>query len=154
MSASTDRVQAALLAAGCRSEVVFLERPGRTALEAASAIGIELGQIVKSLVFNLSGEAVLLLVAGDRRVDTGRLEEVTGRRPAAMATPEQVKAATGFAIGGVAPIGHPKTLETLVDESLCRFEVVWAAAGAPEAVFEIPLGSLIEMTGGTLASFT
>lgn len=151
---STERVQQALAATGSPARVVFLEAPGRTAAEAAAALRIELGQIVKSLVFEVAGEPLLLLVAGDRRVDPAKVERVTGRSPVVMASPERVRAATGFAIGGVSPIGHPGKLETLVDESLARFEVLWAAAGAPEAVFQTTLGALLEMTGGAPAPIT
>lgn len=154
VSASTDRVQAALSRAGSSSRVAFLEASGRTAAEAAAAIGIELGQIVKSLLFEADREPVLLLVAGDRMVDPAKVAAATGRSRVVMASPERVREATGFAIGGVAPLGHPRPLETHVDESLQRFEVLWAAAGAPDAVFETSLDELLQLTGGTLAAIS
>jgi prolyl-tRNA editing enzyme YbaK/EbsC (Cys-tRNA(Pro) deacylase) len=108
----------------------------RTAAEAASAVGVEVGQIVKSLVFLRDGSPVMVLCAGDRRVDAGRL----GLEPAKA---DQARGATGFAIGGIPPLGHDSELETLIDESLRRFATVWCAAGTPHDVFEIATGTLI-----------
>jgi prolyl-tRNA editing enzyme YbaK/EbsC (Cys-tRNA(Pro) deacylase) len=110
----------------------------RTAREAADACGCELGQIVKSLVFVLDGEAAMVLCAGDRRVDPAKLGGEA--RPA---NADEVRAATGFAIGGVPPLGHDRALATVVDESLRRFETVWCAAGTPHAVFETRVESLL-----------
>jgi prolyl-tRNA editing enzyme YbaK/EbsC (Cys-tRNA(Pro) deacylase) len=121
---------------GLRVEVRTLNDSARTAALAAAALGVEVGQIVKSLVF-LNGEApVLVLCAGDRRVDAARLGLVP-------ATAEQVRSATGFSIGGVPPLGHDADLQTTIDESLRRFEVVWAAAGTPHDVFGIEPEALI-----------
>ena len=100
----------------------------RTAAEAAAAVGCELGQIVKSLVFERDGEVVMCLCTGDRTVDTARLG-------LSRADAERVRTATGFAIGGIPPLGHDRELQTLVDVSLRRFETVWCAAGTPHAVF-------------------
>jgi prolyl-tRNA editing enzyme YbaK/EbsC (Cys-tRNA(Pro) deacylase) len=115
--------------------VQMLPDSARTAAEAAVAIGVQIGQILKSLVFLRGGEPVLVLCAGDRRVDAERL----GLVPARAATVREV---TGFAIGGVPPIGHARPLPTLIDASLARFEVVWAAAGHPHAVFSISVTAL------------
>ncbi len=115
----------------------------RTAQDAAAAVGCEVGQIVKSLVFRRDGELVLCLCAGDRQVDT----ELLGLERADAAA---VREGTGFAIGGVPPLGHDRALPTLVDGSLRRFETVWCAAGTPHAVFEVGTEQLIAAAGGTL----
>jgi prolyl-tRNA editing enzyme YbaK/EbsC (Cys-tRNA(Pro) deacylase) len=130
------RVAERLAAAGLEVTVREQDESTRTAAEAAAAAGCELGQIVKSLVFVDEHGAVLVLCAGDRRVDTSGL----GVR---RATPDEVREATGFAIGGVPPLGHPTPLRTLVDASLRRFETVWCAAGTPRAVFEVSTAELI-----------
>ena len=130
------RFRDSLSADGIDVEVRMLPGSARTAAEAAESIGVELGQIVKSLVFVRGKEPVVVLCAGDRRVDADRL----GIQPA---SPDVVREATGFAIGGVPPFGHASANETLIDSSLQRFDVVWAAAGHPRAVFEIATDYLI-----------
>ena len=122
---------------GLQIEVRRLSDSARTAPLAAAALGVEVGQIVKSLVFLQADEPVLVLCAGDRRVDA----EGLGLSPAPA---ETVRAATGFAIGGVPPFGHDSELPTTIDESLRRFAVVWAAAGTPHDVFAIRTEALIE----------
>jgi prolyl-tRNA editing enzyme YbaK/EbsC (Cys-tRNA(Pro) deacylase) len=122
---------------GLQIEVVSLNESARTAALAASALGVEVGQIVKSLVFLRGEEPVLVLCAGDRRVDAERL----GLAPAKA---DLVRAATGFSIGGVPPLGHDTELPTTIDESLRRFSVVWAAAGTPHDVFGIEVEALID----------
>jgi prolyl-tRNA editing enzyme YbaK/EbsC (Cys-tRNA(Pro) deacylase) len=117
-------------------EVHTLADSTRTAAEAAAAVGVEVGQIVKSLVFLRDGSPVMVLCAGDRRVDSERL----GLRPAKA---DQARAATGFSIGGIPPLGHDHELETLIDESLRRFATVWCAAGTPHDVFEVATDALI-----------
>lgn len=119
-------------------EVQELADSTRTAAEAAAAVGCEVGQIVKSLLFVVKGKPLLVLCAGDRRVDLAKLGE-----SAAQARPDQVKSATGYAIGGVPPLGHTHELPTVVDETLRRFETVWCAAGTPHAVFEVRLDALV-----------
>jgi len=114
----------------------MLPDSARTAPEAAIAVGCEVGQIVKSLVFMRGDEPVMVLCAGDRRVASDRL----GLRAAKA---EQARAATGFAIGGIPPLGHDQPLATVIDESLRRFGTVWCAAGTPHAVFEVETGALI-----------
>jgi prolyl-tRNA editing enzyme YbaK/EbsC (Cys-tRNA(Pro) deacylase) len=124
---------------GLDIEVRELADSTRTAPEAAAAVGVEVGQIVKSLVFTGDDrEPFLVLCAGDRRVDVGRLGP--GVWPARA---EEVRASTGFAIGGVPPLGHDRALHTIVDESLRRFETVWCAAGTPHAVFPVETDALI-----------
>ena len=110
----------------------------RTAAEAAAAVGVEVGQIVKSLVFVAPEGPVLCLCAGDRRVDTTKLGA-----DVRQATGEEVREATGFAIGGVPPIGHDRPVRTIVDSSLRRFPTVWCAAGTPNAVFSVRTEALI-----------
>jgi prolyl-tRNA editing enzyme YbaK/EbsC (Cys-tRNA(Pro) deacylase) len=119
---------------GLSIEVQELPDSTRTAKEAAAACGCDVGQIVKSLVFVVDDQPTMVLCAGDRRV-----EHVDGR----PATADEARAATGFAIGGIPPLGHDRDLPTIVDESLRRFESVWCAAGTPHAVFAAPLDDLL-----------
>jgi prolyl-tRNA editing enzyme YbaK/EbsC (Cys-tRNA(Pro) deacylase) len=142
-------VQAALHALGLPADVRELADSTRTAPEAAAAVGCELGAIVKSLVMRgaRSGEAVLVLVSGDNRADEARVAEAVGE-PIGRPDADFVRAATGYAIGGVAPVGHPAPLRTLVDEDLLRFDEVWAAAGTPRTVFPIAPRALAEAAGG------
>jgi prolyl-tRNA editing enzyme YbaK/EbsC (Cys-tRNA(Pro) deacylase) len=135
------RFQERLHELGLDIDVQVLPKSTRTAPEAAAAVGCEVGQIVKSLVFMRDEEPVMVLCAGDRRVASDRL----GLR---AATAEQARASTGFAIGGVPPLGHHRPLETLIDESLRRFATVWCAAGTPHAVFEIDTEALIAAIPG------
>jgi prolyl-tRNA editing enzyme YbaK/EbsC (Cys-tRNA(Pro) deacylase) len=121
---------------GLHVEVRRLSDSARTAALAAAALGVEVGQIVKSLVFLDGDQPVLVLCAGDRRVDAARLR-------LAPATADQVRAVTGFSIGGVPPLGHDVELPTTIDESLRRFEIVWAAAGTPHDVFAVETEALI-----------
>jgi prolyl-tRNA editing enzyme YbaK/EbsC (Cys-tRNA(Pro) deacylase) len=141
-------VQAALHDAGVDVEVVVLEDSARTAAEAAAAVGVEQGAIVKSLVFHSAhppDEPVLVLVSGDNRCDEALLEVTRADAGA-------VRSITGYAIGGVPPIGHPQRLRTVVDEQLGRFETVWAAAGTPHAVFPIAFDALVCLTDGEVRS--
>ena len=143
---SARRVQAALHDAGLDVEVVVLEQSARTAVEAAAAVGVAVGAIVKSLVFrDGDGAPVLVLVSGDNRCDEALLG-VT------RADADTVRAVTGYAIGGVPPVGHPEPLRTVVDEQLGRFGTVWAAAGTPHAVFPIGFDDLVRLTGGQVTS--
>jgi prolyl-tRNA editing enzyme YbaK/EbsC (Cys-tRNA(Pro) deacylase) len=130
------KLQARLHALGLDIEVRVTPDSARTAPEAAAAVGCEVGQIVKSLVFERGEEPVMVLCAGDRRVDAARL----GLVPASA---DQARAATGFSIGGIPPLGHDQPLATLIDESLRRFDTVWCAAGTPHAVFEVSSEALI-----------
>jgi prolyl-tRNA editing enzyme YbaK/EbsC (Cys-tRNA(Pro) deacylase) len=144
---SARRVQAALHELGLDAEVAELADSTRTAPEAAAAVGCELGAIVKSLVFRgaSSGEAVLVLVSGDRRADEAALARALGE-PVERADADWVREVTGYAIGGVPPIGHPAPVRTLMDDGLERFEVVWAAAGTPRTVFPIAPDELARVT--------
>ncbi|HEV2980479.1 MAG TPA: YbaK/EbsC family protein [Solirubrobacteraceae bacterium] len=126
---------------GLTIDVTTLDDSARTAELAAAALGVEVGQIVKSLVFLRDDQPVVVLCAGDRRVDAQRL----GLAPA---SPERVRAATGFSIGGVPPLGHDAALATLIDASLRRFSVLWAAAGTPHDVFAVAPEALIRAIPG------
>jgi prolyl-tRNA editing enzyme YbaK/EbsC (Cys-tRNA(Pro) deacylase) len=137
------RLSARLEALGLEVEVRQLPESSRTAEQAAAACGCELGQIVKSLVFSTPEGPLLVLCAGDRRVDTATLGDGV-----AMARPADVREITGFAIGGVPPLGHDRPLRTVVDASLARFTTVWCAAGTPSSVFEVATGDLIRASGG------
>jgi prolyl-tRNA editing enzyme YbaK/EbsC (Cys-tRNA(Pro) deacylase) len=133
------KVQERLRERGLEVEVRELADSTRTAADAAAAVDVSVGQIVKSLVFMTgAGEPLLVLCAGDRRVDAALLgPEIR------TAKPDEVRAATGFAIGGVPPLGHDKPVATVVDESLRRFDAVWCAAGTPHAVFSVATDDLL-----------
>ncbi len=148
------RVQAALRAVGLQIEVMELDASTRTAQQAAEAIGTELGSIVKSLVFLADGQPIVVLVAGDRRADPARLKALLGARRVMIADAEQVRQATGYAIGGVPPVGHKARLPVWIDSSLSRFETVYAAAGGPRAIFPITYAKLVESTAGRVAELT
>ena len=151
---SAARVQAALGAAG--SEAIVLETPSstRTAAEAARSVGAEVGQIVKSLVFLADGEPVLLLVAGDRRVDLRKAAVLAEARTLVRPDAAVVREVTGYAIGGVPPLGHDRALPAFMDESLRRFEVVWAAGGTPSAVFATSPEELESLTRAVVGDLT
>ena len=134
------KVQERLRERGLDAEVRVLPESTRTASEAAAAVGCELGQIVKSLVFLRDGEPVMCLWAGDRQVPAAELG-------LERASADQVREATGFAVGGVPPLGHDRPLVTIVDDSLSRFETVWCAAGTPNAVFEARTDELLRAVG-------
>ena len=122
----------------------------KTAADAAAAIGVEVGQIVKSLVFLVDGEPVMALVAGDNQLDERKLS-AAGGGTVARADADAVRAATGFPIGGVPPLGHATALPVYVDEDLLRWEEVWAAAGTWTDVFPITPDDLVRVSGGTVA---
>ena len=147
------RVQAALSEAGSGAHVIALGTTARSAEDAAESIGTPLGSIVKSLVFTVDGAPVMALVAGDRRCDTAALARALGREgPVRRADADAVRAATGFAIGGVAPLAHETPLPVAIDASLGRFETVYAAAGHPHCVFATSLGELQRLTDGTVSA--
>ena len=144
------RVVAALADAGVEVDVVVTGQTARTAADAAAAVGVEVGQIVKSLVFLAGDEPVLALVSGGNRLDTAKLGAICGAR-IARADADRVRAVTGFAIGGIPPLGHPQPLPTYCDADLLRYDVVWAAAGTPHAVFPIAPDALVHATAATVA---
>jgi prolyl-tRNA editing enzyme YbaK/EbsC (Cys-tRNA(Pro) deacylase) len=119
-----------------------------TAAAAAEALGVEVGQIANSLVFAAEGEPVLVMTSGAHRVDTAKVAAGLGVSALKRATPDFVRDHTGQAIGGVAPLGHPKPLRTLVDTALLAFDEIWAAGGIPHAVFPTTYTELVRITGG------
>jgi prolyl-tRNA editing enzyme YbaK/EbsC (Cys-tRNA(Pro) deacylase) len=156
MTDPSARVQAALDALHLAVKVRTFDEPTSTAPEAAAAIGCELGAIVKSLCFLVDDTPVLVLAAGDRRVDSKALRQIYGvsKRKVKIADPETVQRVTGFAIGGVPPLGHPQPLTTLIDRSLSRYGTVYAAAGTSNTIFPIPYVTLVEVTGGEVRDLT
>lgn len=143
-------VHEALRAAGIAGEIVVLPDAASTAALAASALGIEVGAIANSLVFWSDDAPLLVMTSGAHRVDTTALAERLGRGDIRRATPDQVREATGQAIGGVAPTGHPAPLVTIVDEALAAYSQIWAAGGTPHTVFPLTYDELVRLTGGTV----
>ncbi len=138
----------AAAAADLRIEVERYPDGTRSAADAARAVGCQVGQIVKSLVFVADGTPVVALASGANRVDTRRLASVLAASEVRRADGDEVRDATGFAIGGVAPVGYPAPVETLIDRDLLQYDVVWAAAGTPHHVFPIKPDDLVRVTGG------
>ena len=142
------RVRAALTAAGSTAEIIALADTARSAQDAARSVGVELGAIVKSLVFAVDSRAVMALVAGDRRCDAAALARALGLDgKVGRADADMVREATGFTIGGVPPIAHTTPLATAIDASLGRFAIVYAAAGHPHCVFGTSPDELARLTG-------
>lgn len=154
LPARSRQVAHALATAGIAGQVRELSESTRTAAEAAAALGCAAGAIANSLVFLSDDEPVLVLAGGGHQVDTTALADRWGRGKLKRATAEQVRQATGQAIGGVAPVGHPRPLPTVVDEALTDHPQVWAAAGTPHAVFPTTAAELVILTGGQLLSVT
>ena len=150
MKASVARVVEALAALGVEAQVTEFPQSTRTAEEAAVAVGAEVGQIVKSLVFLAGEQPILALVSGANRADPAKLAALAGA-PIRRADADTVRAASGFSIGGVPPIGHATPLPTYLDRDLLRYGTVWAAAGTPNAVFPIAPAELERITGATTA---
>nr|WP_233265646.1 YbaK/EbsC family protein [Leifsonia sp. AG29] len=139
-----------MIAAGVEPRVRWFDTATPTAASAAAELGVEVGAIANSLVFTIDGEPLLVMTSGAHRVDTAYLGERLGgliRR----ADPDTVKAATGQTIGGVAPVGHPAPLRTVVDEQLAGYPEVWAAAGHAHTVFPTTFAELVRITGGEVA---
>ena len=152
---NVDRVLAHLRAGGASPRASegmrVLPDAVTTAAAAAAALGVEVGQIANSLVFDADGAPLLVLTSGAHRVDTGKVAALIGAERVRRASPNFVRAATGQAIGGVAPVGHPAPLRTLVDSALEQYAEVWAAGGIPHAVFPTTCAELVKVTGGELA---
>jgi len=144
---TAQKVQDMLQSLGCTCRVIEFTESTRTAQEAAERAGCELGQIVKSLIFQgrTSGKAILVLTSGANRVDEAMLGERVGE-PIRRAEADFVRSTTGYAIGGVPPIGHARPIETYLDEDLLHFPLVWSAAGTPNAIFEIASQELLRIT--------
>jgi prolyl-tRNA editing enzyme YbaK/EbsC (Cys-tRNA(Pro) deacylase) len=151
LPASARRVREAAAALGLAIDVAVFPDGTRTAADAAAAVGCEVAQIVKSLVFMADERPVLALVAGSNRLDTSRLGAAAGASGVRQATADEVRAATSYAVGGVPPFGHPAPIPTWVDHDLLDHEVVWAAAGTPRHVFAIDPGELVAATGAVPA---
>jgi prolyl-tRNA editing enzyme YbaK/EbsC (Cys-tRNA(Pro) deacylase) len=140
-----------LRAAGVPGEVRVLPDSARTAAEAAAGLGVPVGAIANSLVFDVGGRPLLVLTSGAHRVSEPQVAELLGVPAVVRATPEFVREHTGQAIGGVAPVGHPDPIGTLVDVELARHDRVWAAAGHPHAIFPTSYAELLQLTEGTPA---
>lgn len=149
LSPSAQKIQNLLTARGYAVTVIEFSESTRTAQEAADRAGCQLGQIVKSLIFrgNSSGKPILVLTSGANRVDEKRIAVYAGE-PIGRAEADFVREVTGFAIGGVPPLGHAQRMETYLDEDLLLYETIWAAAGTPNAIFELSPVQLQEMTEG------
>jgi prolyl-tRNA editing enzyme YbaK/EbsC (Cys-tRNA(Pro) deacylase) len=151
MHPSAVHVAETLRALGVPGQVRELPEPAPTAAIAAAQLGVEVGAIANSLIFRADDAPLLVLTSGAHRVDTSRVAALTGAPSVGRADPEFVRAATGQVIGGVAPVGHPQPLRTLVDVWLDKYDVVWAAAGHAQTVFPTSFAELIRITGGAPA---
>ena len=150
MSGAVDRFTEAARALGLEPEVRRFPEGTKTAVDAANAIGCDVGQIVKSLVFMTGEEPVLALTSGANRVDEGKLAAAAGAGSARRATPEEARTATGFAVGGTPPFGHVASVATLCDRGLLVYERVWAAAGTPDSVFPVDPQELVRLGGAVV----
>jgi len=148
---NAERVDAALRAGGVTTEIREFAEGTRTAADAAAALEVPVGAIVKSLVFAADGRPVLVLASGDHQVDTTAVARALGAAHVGRADADLVRDATGFAIGGVAPVGHPHPIPTLIDTHLATFDVLWAAAGTPKSVFSIGYDDLVRVANATPA---
>ena len=135
-------------------KVIVLEQTARTANDAATALGCEVGAIVKSLLFKAGENFVLCLVSGDKRCSLNKLKKILNEKDVSMANPEDVKRITGYTIGGVSPIGHLIKIKIYIDENLQNFRSIFAAAGHPNAVFEIDFKNLKALTSGETKEIT
>lgn len=136
---------------GISGEIIVLPDAASTAVLAAAALGVEVGAIANSLVFLADDAPLLVMTSGAHRVDTAALASRIGVSRIRRAAPEQVRAATGQPIGGVAPTGHPVPLRTIVDEALASYPQLWAAGGTPHTVFPLTFDELVRLTGGEIA---
>jgi prolyl-tRNA editing enzyme YbaK/EbsC (Cys-tRNA(Pro) deacylase) len=152
LSSSAQKIQDFLLSLGSNFKVVEFNESTRTAQEAADRAGCQLGQIVKSMIFKaqVTNKAILVLTSGTNRVDEKKISQYLGEM-IVRADPDFVRANTGFAIGGVPPVGHTHPMETFIDEDLLNYKNVWAAAGTPNAVFELLSSDLVKITRGKIA---
>ena len=135
-------------------EVTILENSARTARDAATALDCNVGAIVKSLLFKTEESFVLCLVAGDKRCSLSRLKKIKDKKNILMATPEEVKIQTGFTIGGVSPVGHLEKIEIIIDNSLERFNELFAAAGHPNCIFKTSFIDIQKVTNGKVENIT
>ena len=135
-------------------KVQILQETARTAKDAANALNCEEGAIVKSLVFRAETKFLICLVSGDKRCSLNKLKKVISKKDVSMASADEVKAQTGFTIGGVSPVGHINDLNIIIDKSLERFQIVYAAAGHPNSIFEINFSKLKDLTKGRIEDIT
>ena len=135
-------------------KVIILDSSARTALEAASSLGCEVGAIVKSLLFKTENSFILCLVAGDKKASLNKIKKTLNIKDVSMAAAEDVKTITGYTIGGVSPIGHLKKIDIFIDNSLERFTSLFAAAGHPNCVFKIDFKNLQKITDGSIKEIT
>ena len=142
------RVQEFINQFDSKLKISILDTTARTAKDAAESLGCEVGAIVKSLVFRADDTFLICLVAGDKRCSLNKLKKIIGKKDVCMANADEVKSNTGFSIGGVAPVAHLKKLNILIDQSLDRFQNVFAAAGHPNSIFKIRYNQLIQLTKG------
>ena len=145
---SVKRVQEFIKKFDPNLKILVLDTTARTAKDAANSLKCELGAIVKSLVFRAESDFLICLVAGDKRCSLNKLKKILDKKDVSMANADEVKVNTGFSIGGVAPVGHLKKLNILIDKSLSRFQYIYAAAGHPDCVFKITYSELIKLTKG------
>ena len=148
------RVQEFIAQFDPKLKVLLLDTTARTAKDAAESLGCEVGAIVKSLVFRADDTFLICLVSGDKRCSLNKLKKIIRKKDVCMANADEVKSNTGFSIGGVAPIAHLKKLNILVDQSLGRFQSVFAAAGHPNSIFKIEYNQLVQMTKGEVKEIT
>ena len=148
---ATDRFRAAAATVGLDPTIKTFPKDTRTAQQAADALGCELGQIVKSLIFKAGDEHVLVLTSGVNRVDVTKTAPFFDIEKLGKADADGAREATGFAIGGIPPCGHPSPLRAVIDQDLLTWTTIWAAAGAPDAVFELTPDELVRVTGAAVA---
>jgi prolyl-tRNA editing enzyme YbaK/EbsC (Cys-tRNA(Pro) deacylase) len=151
MHPASQKVLDAARRLGIQIDIRQFDQSTRTAQDAADAIGVSLGQIVKSLVFLADGQPILVLASGPNRTDTAKLAREARAREVQRASAEEVQAATGFVIGGVPPIGHPRPLPVYFDRDLLQYDTVWAAAGTPNTVFAVEPGRLAQASAAVIA---
>lgn len=150
LTARSHRVADALRDAGVPGAIITLPDSAATAALAAAALGTEVGAIANSLVFIADDEPLLVMTSGAHRVDTALLAERLGKERIVRAKPDQVVAATGQVIGGVAPVGHPAPIETVIDDTLAQFDELWAAGGTAHTVFPLTFDDLVRLTRGSV----
>ena len=148
LSKPAKRVQEFITQFDSKLKILTLDTTARTAKDAAESLGCEAGAIVKSLVFRADDIFLICLVAGDKRCSLNKLKKIIDKKDVCMANADEVKSNTGFSIGGVAPVAHLKKLNILIDQSLGRFQNVFAAAGHPNSIFKIEYNKLVQMTKG------
>jgi prolyl-tRNA editing enzyme YbaK/EbsC (Cys-tRNA(Pro) deacylase) len=153
MTGGADRFERAAAEAGLSLAISRFPDGTRTAADAARAVGCEIGQIVKSLVFMGDGQAFIALTSGPNRADPARLADLMHANEVRRASADEAREAAGYAIGGTPPFGHPRRMKVLVDRDLLAYPVLWAAAGTPDSVFPITPEDLVRASGGEVADF-